>query len=247
MTGPGPLPEPAGFPDCKSCAYKLTGAPAICAACAGDTLPPVAPAHCLVCSQTLPEVGVPCGNRICGWPLEERHFTRVDAVAMYDGAMKRTLPRLKYDGRMGWALIYGRLIVGWLDTHAAEVADIDLIVGNPTAPDRRPQHVEAIMRAASDANRTGRWPIADPDKPVLIKTSATTASAATGAFWQTKWAAAEAHAQALEVGPGVSGATVLLVDDVFTTGAQMAAVSRLLRQHGAREVRGLVLARAPWR
>ncbi|WP_233288865.1 ComF family protein [Kitasatospora sp. MBT63] len=161
--------------------------------------------------------------------------------------MKQTLPRLKYESKMGWALIFGRLIVGWLDTHAAEVADIDLIVGNPTSPDRRPQHVEAIMRAASDANRTGRWPIADPDKPVLTKTGTTTASAASGAAWQTKWTAAEQHAAAIEVGSAVNGASVLLVDDVFTTGAQMATVSRLLRHHGAREVRGLVLARAPWR
>ncbi|MFE4514732.1 ComF family protein [Kitasatospora sp. NPDC056783] len=161
--------------------------------------------------------------------------------------MKQTLPRLKYEGMLGWAMIYGRLIVGWLDTHAAEVEDVDVIIGNPTAPDRRPQHVEAIMRAASDANRTGRWPFADPDKPVLVKTSTTTASAATGAFWQTKWAAAEAHAKALEVCSPVTGLTVLLVDDVFTTGAQMTTVARLLRQFGAREVRGLVLARAPWR
>ncbi|MCP2314281.1 ComF family protein [Kitasatospora paracochleata] len=225
----------------------LTGAPEICAACAGATLPPVARAHCPVCSQALAAVGAVCGNRICGWPPEQRYFTRVDAVAMYDGAMKQTLPRLKYDGRTGWALIYGRLVVGWLDNHAAEVADIDVIIGNPTAPDRRPQHVEAIMRAARDANRTGRWPIADPDKPLLVKTAATGTSAASGAFWQSKWTAAQAHAAALEVRSPVTGLTVLLVDDVFTTGAQMVTVSRLLREHGAREVRGLVLARAPWR
>ena len=247
MTRPEPLPEPLGFPNCRACPYMLTGAPATCAACAGSTLPPVAEAHCPVCSQTLPGAGAACGNRICGWPAEERHFSRVDAVAMYDGAMKRTLPRLKYDGLLGWAMIYGRLIVGWLDTHAAEVADVDVIIGNPSAPDRRPQHVEAIMRAASEANRTGRWPFADPDKPVLVKAVSTAASAAAGAFWQTKWDAAEAHAAALEVLSPVTGLTVLLVDDVFTTGAQMTTVARFLRQRGAREVRGLVLARAPWR
>jgi predicted amidophosphoribosyltransferase len=244
---PTSLPEPLGFPRCPDCAYKLTGAPATCAACANATLPQVAAAHCSVCSQALADAGSACGNRICGWPIEQRFFSRVDAVAMYDGALKLTLPRLKYDGALGWAMIYGRLIVGWLDNHAAEVSDIDVIIGNPTAPDRQPQHVEAIMRAASEANRTGRWPFADPDRPVLVKTRSTTASAVQGAFWQNKMTAAQEHASALELRSEVEGQRVLLVDDVFTTGAQMVTVASFLRDQGATEVRGLVLARAPWR
>ncbi|WUS53064.1 phosphoribosyltransferase family protein [Streptomyces mirabilis] len=45
----------------------------------------------------------------------------------------------------------------------------------------------------------------------------------------------------------VQDRTVLLFDDLFTTGQQMQAVACLLREAGATEVRGLVLARAPWR
>ncbi|WP_234443735.1 ComF family protein [Streptomyces sp. NRRL B-24484] len=165
---------------------------------------------------------------------------------MYEGAMRETLPRLKYDGRLGWAKIYGRLIIGWLDNHADQVADIDFILGNPTAPDRQPQHVEEIMRGSSEANRTGRWPIADPDRPVLTKTRATAASAGAGTSWGSKWAAAEEHAAALELHRPVDGLCLLLVDDVFTTGAQMTTVARFLLAHGAAEVRGLVLARVPW-
>ncbi|MEW1914800.1 phosphoribosyltransferase family protein [Kitasatospora sp. NPDC085895] len=245
MTGSAANPEPLGFPRCADCAYRLTGAPEICARCATATLPQVAEAHCLVCSQALSGPGTVCGNRICGWSLEQRHFTRVDAVAMYDGALKQTLPLLKYNGRLGWALIYGRLIIGWLDNHADQAADIDLILGNPTSPDRKPRHIEEIMRAASAANRTGRWPVADPDHPVPTKRQATAPSA--GTSWQAKMAAAEEHAAAIDLHTAVAGRKLLLVDDVFTTGAQMTTIARLLRSHGAREVRGLVLARAPWR
>nr|WP_107069874.1 phosphoribosyltransferase family protein [Streptomyces sp. CNQ431] len=42
------------------------------------------------------------------------------------------------------------------------------------------------------------------------------------------------------------GATVLLVDDVFTSGSQLQHVARRLRETGASDVWGLVLARAPW-
>lgn len=42
----------------------------------------------------------------------------------------------------------------------------------------------------------------------------------------------------------VKGKTLLLVDDVFTTGATMRECSRVLKKGGAKEVRGITLARA---
>ncbi|MDH6545938.1 hypothetical protein M2162_000035 [Streptomyces sp. SAI-041] len=41
-------------------------------------------------------------------------------------------------------------------------------------------------------------------------------------------------------------ATILLVDDVFTSGSQLQHVALRLRASGAADVRGLVLARVPW-
>ncbi|HZF85986.1 MAG TPA: phosphoribosyltransferase family protein, partial [Burkholderiaceae bacterium] len=43
----------------------------------------------------------------------------------------------------------------------------------------------------------------------------------------------------------VDGRRVLLVDDVMTTGASLAAAAQVLREAGARQVDALVLARTP--
>ncbi|SBW22927.1 hypothetical protein FDG2_3319 [Candidatus Protofrankia californiensis] len=60
-------------------------------------------------------------------------------------------------------------------------------------------------------------------------------------------AAAHEHAEALDLRGSVEDKSVLLVDDIFTTGSQIHTVAkRLQAAWGANEVRGLVLARVPW-
>ncbi|WP_316745352.1 phosphoribosyltransferase [Streptomyces sp. MK7] len=67
--------------------------------------------------------------------------------------------------------------------------------------------------------------------------------------WTANGAAAAVHAAALtwtgETGD-IKGATILLVDDVLTSGSQLQRVALRLRASGAADVRGLVLARVPW-
>lgn len=164
---------------------------------------------------------------------------------MYSGPLASYLKFYKYNpAGSGWALIFGRLIVGWLERAQPT---IDLIVGNPTAETRQPgQHVEQMLRAARVEDVARRWPFERPDQPVLVKPVETEKSAGNG--WQAKMAAAEAHANAIWVldPKPLRGAQVLLVDDLFTTGAQFVTVSRVLRTAGAAGVRGLVIARTPW-
>jgi predicted amidophosphoribosyltransferase len=172
----------------------------------------------------------------------------VDAVALFAHPLEAVIKRFKYeDGNTGWGTIFGRLIVGWLNAHADEVADIDLIIGNPSAPGRMPiQHIETIMSAAYVEDIAGRWPIANPAKPALVKTRETKKSAGGGVRWNEKMEAAKEHAAALKLHVPVQGKRILLVDDVFTTGATFHTVGkRLMQEAGAAEVRGLVLARVP--
>ncbi|MFF8415036.1 ComF family protein [Streptomyces omiyaensis] len=224
------------------------GTPEICALCATKTLRPLAQYHCKLCSQTLSAADASCRNPICRWTPEQRFFTRVDAVALFAAPLDAKIKKFKYDGATGWAVIFGRLIVGWLNAHADQVADINLIIGNPSALERAPiQHIETIMLAAHAEDTAGRWPIATPSSPVLVKTSETKKSAGDGVTWSDKMEAAKAHAAALKLRHSVEGKRILLIDDVFTTGATFHAVGKMLMtQGGATEVRGLVLARVPF-
>ncbi|MEU8352280.1 ComF family protein [Streptomyces sp. NPDC048845] len=241
------LPDPAGFPDCPVCAYVITGTARLCSDCAGRTLQAVADPHCPVCSQaTAP--GRPCGNRLCALPEEQRGFSRVDAVAMYSGALREKIHKLKYDGAYGWAMIFGRLLVGWMESHPEQMRGVDHVVGNPSHSGRQPiQHIEAIMDAAYAEDATRAFPLSPPGAHRLVKQAETPRSA--NRTLDGKHAAATAHAAALTwTGDrgDINASTILLVDDVFTSGSQLQHVARRLRATGAADVRGLVLARVPW-
>lgn len=241
------LPDPAGFPDCPVCAYVLTGTARLCSDCAGRTLQPVADSHCPVCSQAVAPGGQ-CGNWLCALPQERRGFSRVDAVAVYSGALRDKIHKLKYEGRSGWAMIFGRLLVGWMESHPEQMQGVDHVVGNPTHVGRRPlQHIEAIMDAAYTEDVTHAYPLSAPGAHRLVKTTETPRSA--NKNLDDKRTAAAAHAAALMWTGDTSdirGSTMLLVDDVFTSGSQLQHVALRLRASGATDVRGLVLARVPW-
>jgi len=167
---------------------------------------------------------------------------------MYSGALRDKIHKLKYDGAYGWAMIFGRLLVGWMESHPDEMRDVDFVVGNPSHTGRAPiQHVEAIMDAAYTEDTARSFPLSPPGAHRLVKHVETPRSA--NRTLDEKRAAATAHAAALtwtgDTGD-IKGATILLVDDVFTSGSQLQHVALRLRATGAADVRGLVLARVPW-
>ncbi|MEU3401350.1 ComF family protein [Streptomyces filamentosus] len=162
--------------------------------------------------------------------------------------MRDKIHRLKYEGKAGWAMVFGRLLVGWMESHPDQMRGVDHVIGNPTHPGRDPlQHIEAIMGAAYTEDVTRAFPLSPPGGHRLVKHVETPRSA--NKSLSEKRAAAAAHAAALTwTGDtrDLKDSTVLLVDDVFTSGSQLQHVALRLRAMGAAEVRGLVLARVPW-
>ena len=241
-----PAGEPPGFPQCPTCPYRLMGPAWICVACASKTLEAIAPRACPVCSQRLDDDS-PCRNSLCR--EQNRRVERIDAIAYHSGALQDKIHSYKYEGKTGWSLIFGRLLIGWLEAHA-EGDPPDLIVANPTyiGPGQPgPGHIEGIIRSAATADYDGRWVFDTSTPAAIIKTQATEKSA--GKSLAEKRAAAAALRPVLDVPDPARtrGHDILVFDDVCTTGYQLNAVAGCLLDQGqAARVRALALARAPW-
>jgi predicted amidophosphoribosyltransferase len=152
-----PLGEYAGFPNCPNCPYLAGGPMAVCRQCASETLEPLSEDHCPICSQALDPITGRCRNvglcRDTG-----RSIQRIDAIAVYSGALASAIQRLKYGSRIGWARIFGRLVMGHLEA-TTWPGEFDLILPNPTwcgLSGSAVPHTECSASTCSDRHRFTR-------------------------------------------------------------------------------------------
>jgi len=243
-----PAGPPLGFPACPQCPYLQGGSSSVCFACANKAFEPIANKACRVCSQFLDEDGT-CPNWLCSDPA--RRIERIDAIAYLSGSLRTTILSYKYKNRYGWASIFGRVLLGWLEDRLWFDMP-DLIVANPTWVEQGSVfptgHTERVLEAAEREDTIGWWNFDVASPRALVKTTATAKSAANTAPAKRK-AARELHsALAITDRSRVAGKRILIYDDVCTTGSQLDAVAAcLFDDGGAAEVKAVVLGRAPWR
>lgn len=158
--------------------------------------------------------------------------------------------RFKFEGKLGWVPILGRVITGWMQHNRNYMAQYDIIVINPSHASRVPRHTELLIQAAEweDVIDEFPWDPGGPWDSTLIKNAVTESATAQGTSWVAKRLAADALGDAVVVShpERVRGATVLLLDDITTTLLQQNVIAGILRRAGATSVSGLVLARQPW-
>jgi predicted amidophosphoribosyltransferase len=239
---------PAGFGACATCAYVSTGSAPICFAFASEHTEQVAVPRCGTCGLP-PKPDGQCGNPICNWGEDERYFDRVWAISMRTGEMRTAINRYKYGGRIGWAGIFGRILVGFLGEHRDEFSSFDVITPSPSyigaAATSTFDHTRQIVEAAQ-VEEPIAWPFTFD---VIVKTTPTRTMVGSGG-WQGRREISEGELrESLKVPDprGVAGRRILIVDDVFTEGFTIREVARALRTAGAVTVSEIVLAREPWR
>ena len=204
--------------------------------------------RCSTCDLPLTE-GEQCANPICNW--DNRYFTWNYAAAMRSGVLERAINAYKYDSRRGWAQIFARVLVGFLDEEEAVFEPFDLIVASPTyvgEGGRDWDHARDVIKEANDLAE-GAWPFDVNEPPAIIKAAAT--ERLTGKTWkQRRDIAIGPLREALQVPDAnrTRGKHILVYDDVFTDGQTLNEVARCLKLAGeANSVSGVTLARQPYR
>lgn len=240
-------PQPLGFGRCPGCPYHDVGSVAICSACAERTMQPVPADSCRVCDQALSVPGAACSNPVCNWT--DRQFEWNAAVAMRTGELKAAINSYKYGGRRSWALIFGRVLAGFLHDQRQRFAGFNLVIPSPTyvGPAGRDfDHTKLVLAEAERLDQTGLPFALDP--PVLVKTGPTPSLVGLRSWYDRRDVCRDEVPRVLEVpDPArVDGKRVLVYDDVFTDGLNLNAVAKKLREAGATQVCGVTLARQPW-
>jgi predicted amidophosphoribosyltransferase len=178
--------------------------------------------------------------------FDDRYFSWVYAVSTLTGTLERAIKAYKYEDQKGWAAIFGRVLVGFLDEQ--RIGWFDLIVSSPTfvGEGGRPwdHTAEVIERAAIEGGSRFQF---DTEVPRAVEQTGPTRKFVDLSWRERKEEAEGPLRRALRVpDPSrVAGKRILIFDDVFTEGFKIREVARALIMAGASEVSEVVLARVP--
>jgi ComF family protein len=204
-------------------ALQLFLAP-MCAACEAPLTHPLRSPVCPACWRAVARLPAP-GE--AGGPLA---FEAARSAGQYEGSLRAIIHAFKYDRRRALAAPLAAMM---RDAGAALLEEADAVVPVPLHPWKR------LTRGFNQADDLARH-LGRPVWRVLRRRRHGPP--------QAGLPAARRHANVRDAFAARSGrlrgATVVLVDDVMTTGATLDACGRVLLAAGARSVRALTVARA---
>ncbi|MCP4693128.1 MAG: ComF family protein [Desulfobacterales bacterium] len=217
----------------------------LCGPCLRDFIPVSSPI-CTVCGAVFSSREG--GDRPCGDCLNQpKRFAMARASGVYDRSFRILIHRLKYQGKTRLAAPLGALLLHALARSWAP-ADIDLVIPMPL------HHKRLRRRGFNQTHLLVRhWPRAGSGRDaspgafrvapgVLVRSRATRPQTGLG---KKERRTNIRNAFRVEEAGRVDGKRILLVDDVYTTGATVNECARVLRKAGAKRVDALTLARAP--
>ncbi len=227
------------FPsDCRLCGRLLEhrGERIVCGDCLAHLAPRRGPV-CLCCGRFFEGAG---GPHLCRRCLDRPpDFSIHRSCGRYDGALKDIILVFKYRHMAGLGRPLAAFAERVLGNDEALWEGVDAIIPVPLHPRRERERgfnqsavLAKRLAGAKGLRAASGWLVRTKNvPPQATLESAARETNVRGAF-------------AVRRPAKVRGRTVLLVDDVFTTGATLRECSRALKAAGAREVRALTLAQA---
>lgn len=189
-------------------------------------------AQCHRCA--LPFAGKFNSSHLCGRCIKKSPvFTKVYAVGLYESSLRHSIHQFKFSGKVGLDRPLGSL----LEQAIASDLRVDLVVPVPLQQKRLQQRsYNQALLLAREVARIRRLPLKET---LLAKIRETESQQGLSAGDRVK----NLHG-AFQLREKLSGQKILLIDDVMTTGATVAACSQVLIEGGAAEVYIAVIGRA---
>ena len=232
------------FPsDCRICHAPLTNIAAlpVCEPCLARIVPLEGPL-CQICGEKLFHPNAEA-EEVPMCPICRRvgaHFRRAAAFGAYEGALRDLIHLFKYNGVRPAGKVLGGLLGQTVATMAlpdsVTVIPVPLWSGKRTA--RGFNQAEAIARAFISFQSSSSIQL---DTSILVRTRETASQ--TG-LTRPQRRANVRGAFAVMKAERVKDRSILIVDDVMTTGTTAGECARVLRRAGAKEVFVATVARA---
>ncbi len=221
---------------CPLCRRELTAPsfPGLCPVCLEQLLPLPTP-RCPRCALPYPtEDG---SNHLCEACLRDPPaFDRVIALGVYDGLLREAVHRFKFENVVNLDRPFGRLLAEQIEAELPATRP-DLILPVPLHVGRlRQRGYNQSLLLARQLGRRWQVPVASRQ---LVRPRVTPPQQGLSLAVRQKNLRG-----AFALQTPLSGETVLLVDDVMTTGATLRECAQTLRQGRAGEIWVAVLGRA---
>ncbi|MBL7170394.1 MAG: ComF family protein [Candidatus Omnitrophica bacterium] len=201
-------------------------------------------AKCISSVDTIGEHVCPvCGRHgsidICPSCWEERPpYKMARAAGFYEGILKEGIHRLKYNGHVHFVPTLARFLIHAFKKEKEWRGEIDLVI--PVPMDRRRERERGFNQSRLLAKYFSKN-LSFPCKGDILRKVKKTLPQVN--LTREKRLVNLAGAFYLNPGESLSGKGILLIDDVYTTGATVTECSNTLLRGGARDVNVLTLAR----
>ncbi len=185
---------------------------------------------CADCYQQLNFLALPVSPQ-----LEKSYLTEIMAMAHYEGLMKKMIHQLKFKSVKSVGQLLGELIIMTMNLPA-----VDLITAVPLSHQRKRER--GFNQAEVIARRLAQ--LKQPNYQPLLKRSRNTSPQASITDREKRLNRLKncfVPADNYQLGNN-SEKTVLLIDDVVTTGTTLNEAARVLQQMGFTKIYGLAMA-----
>ena len=227
------------FPSqCRICEGSLNGAKWVCNECLAK-IKTISSPYCYRCGISLADIFLEVEEPFCKeCKSQPRYFHQARAVAIYEGVMRECIHLFKYAGKRALSEALGELMVVFIDDQWGKES-FDLIVPVPLHPRRKRERGFNQAELLTLPVKTHlNIPI---DTKNLIRNRPTRTQTTLDRKERIENVKGAFEIRALSP---FTDRHILLVDDIFTTGATLNECSRTLMEAGARKVYALTLARA---